>query len=326
MNNNTDGSKKLANHDHYLLIDEQDTLLTRHIKTKDSEELHSINYLQKIDSRNCFFCSGVQRLRVVIILPFLIILSINLFQFINDIYTDWKQCEEQLTSEISHYIKYTAENNLNLSNQERQSINERVSELRLFIGNDSSMDFNSYLYYRYDIYSYGSGYFWIDIIRIIYYIIFFTLYFYAFFLIKLKAPLILIRDRQLFMTWEKDKAYIARYSQVGVIENSSSVAIILYGLNNQKLLVKKKFLLHSSPLLILSTEKKQKDTLAFIAKYMVWGLSAVASTDYERNMPYYLRKDKKPADFEQQADQILAVLDKLESPRELNTLTDIKGN
>lgn len=58
---------------------------------------------------------------------------------------------------------------------------------------------------------------------------------------------------------------------------------------------------------------------------MVWGQSAVASIDYERDTPFYLRRDKKPNDFEQQVIDVLAALDKLDSPCELNTLTDKKG-
>ena len=151
------------------------------------------------------------------------------------------------------------------------------------------------------------------------------LFFYLSFLIKNKAPLILIRDKKLFITWINGKAFVARYSQVGVVETHQAVSLILYGLNKDKHIIKTAFVLPTNPTFIMSSSQGRKDLLAFITKYMVWGLSAVASTEYERNMPYYLRKDKKPDDFDQQVDEILAVLDKLDSPRELNNLIHIKG-
>ncbi|WP_227741589.1 hypothetical protein, partial [Hafnia alvei] len=67
-----------------------------------------------------------------------------------------------------------------------------------------------------------------------------------------------------------------------------------------KHIIKTAFVLPTNPTFIMSSSQGRKDLLAFITKYMVWGLSAVASTEYKRNMPYYLRKDKKPDDFEQQ--------------------------
>ena len=316
---------KKENKKPYLLIEDKDTLLTHYMKIKNAEGLYRINSLKKINSEFCFLYSGTNFIRVAVILPFILIITINLFQFISNIYVDWNKCEEQQSSEILRAIKYIAENKSNLSSQEEQIINNRILELRSFTDNNLNMSLNDYLYYRYNIYAYGRKYFWNDIVHIIYYSIFIPILLYVFFLIKEKPPLILINNRKIFVTWVEGKVYVARYSQIGVIETASNITMVLYGLKNKNKLVKNIFILYANPLIIFSTEKQRKDLLAFITKYMVWGLSAVASTEYERNMPYYLRKDKKPDDFEQQVDEILAVLDKLDSPRELNTLTHIKG-
>ena len=188
------------------------------------------------------------------------------------------------------------------------------------------MSLNEYIKYTCDIYLYGHEDLVVNIFIFTFHIISIPICFYAAFLTKRKAPLALVRNRQLFMTWINGKAFVARYSQVGVVETPQAVSLILYGLDDNKKIIKTAFVLPTNPTIIISTKQGRKNILAFITKYMLWGQSAVASTDYERNMPYYLRKDKKPADFEQQVSDVLAVLDKLESPRELNTLTDIKGN
>ena len=194
-----------------------------------------------------------------------------------------------------------------------------------YLGADKKMDIKEYLYFRYNVYAYGHRYFFTDVIHVAFLFVLVPFFFYLSFLMKNKAPLILIRDKKLFITWINGKAFVARYSQVGVVETHQAVSLILYGLNKDKRIIKTAFVLPTNPTFIMSSSQGRKDLLAFITKYMVWGLSAVASTEYERSMPYYLRKDKKPDDFEQQVDEILAVLDKLDSPRELNTLTHIKG-
>ena len=172
------------------------------------------------------------------------------------------------------------------------------------------MNLNEYLYFRYNVYAYGHRYFFTDIIHVICFVILVPFFFYLSFLIKNKAPLILIRDKKLFITWIRGNAFVARYSQVGVVETHQAVSLILYGLNKDKHIIKTAFVLPTNPTFIMSSSQGRKDLLAFITKYMVWGLSAVASTEYERSMPYYLRKDKKPGDFDQQVTEILAVLDK----------------
>lgn len=172
---------KKENRKPYLLIEDKDTLLTHYMKIKNAEGLYRINFLKKINSEFCFLYSGTNFIRVAVILPFILIITINLFQFISNIYIDWNKCEEQQSSEILRAIKYIAENKSNLSSQEEQIINNRILELRSFTDNNLNMSLNDYLYYRYNIYAYGGKYFWNDIVHIIYYSIFIPILSYVFF-------------------------------------------------------------------------------------------------------------------------------------------------
>ncbi|MGC6233282.1 hypothetical protein [Hafnia paralvei] len=306
-----------------LLAEEESTLLSLQTKTKDIDDLSAITCLRYINDKICMFRSGLQLIRWIIFIPWLLGLLISATHFTSDFYKNWLSEENRITSEIVaiNNTTYPVTNAWGEVFYKKYG-DDRMKKLTSYIGNDMKMSFNEYLYYRYNEYAYGGEYLTGDIIHTIYYIIFIPLSLYLSFLIKRKAPLILVRNRQLFMTWINGKAFVARYSQVGVVETPQAVSLILYGLDDKKNIIKTAFVLPTNPTIIISTKQGRKNILAFITKYMLWGQSAVASTDYERDMPYYFRKDKKPDDFEQQVSDVLAVLDKLESPRELNTLTD----
>ncbi|TBM26939.1 hypothetical protein [Hafnia paralvei] len=294
-----------------LLAEEKETLLTRHLKVKDINSLHGFFSLQKIDRHNCFFRSGLQLLRWIFFIPMLIVLLVNLVSFYHAFQNSWIHVEREILSTINEIDtrSYPSENGFGVFFNKEEDQEFRKEQIG-YIGNDKKMELGEYMYFRYNIYAYGYEYFCTDIIYAIYYIIFIPLCFYLSFLIKRKAPLILVRNRQLFMTWINGKAFVARYSQVGVVETPQAVSLILYGLDDKKNIIKTAFVLPTNPTIIISTKQGRKNILAFITKYMLWGQSAVASTDYERNIPYYLRKDKKPDDFEQQVSDVLAVLDK----------------
>ena len=276
-----------------LLADEQSQLLTSPQKIKDKDNLRNIMSLQYINNRICKFRSGLQMLRWIIFTPWFLGLLFSAANFTSEFNLNWDKCEYDIVDGINkiEHVEY-------------------LNKLKGFIGTDNKLSLKEYLYYRYNEYAYGEEYLVSDILMVIFHAIGIPLCFYAAFLSKQKAPLTLIRDRQLFITWINGKAFVARYSQVGVVETHQAVSLILYGLNKDKRIIKTAFVLPTNPTFIMSSSQGRKDLLAFITKYMVWGLSAVASTEYERNMPYYLRKDKKPDDFEQQVDEILAVLDK----------------
>lgn len=276
-----------------LLIEEQSQLLSPPNKVKNIHELHSTISLQYINERICMFRSSLQMIRWVIFIPWLLWLFISAMRFTSNFNESWKNCNNRVIDLIE-----------NMDND------EYVNRFKSIIGDDKKLNFNEYLYYRYNEFAYGGEYLTGDIVMVLFHTITIPLCFYAAFLTKRKAPLALVRDRQLFMTWINGKAFVARYSQVGVVETPQAVSLILYGLDDKKNIIKTAFVLPTNPTIIISTKQGRKNILAFITKYMLWGQSAVASTDYERNIPYYFRKDKKPADFEQQVSNVLAALDK----------------
>ena len=74
MRNNNKWFKLTKNLKSSLLVDEQDTLLTRFMKVKDIHKLHKMISLQEIDRNNCLFRSGLQLLRWFVFFPTIILL------------------------------------------------------------------------------------------------------------------------------------------------------------------------------------------------------------------------------------------------------------
>ncbi|WP_250870683.1 hypothetical protein [Hafnia paralvei] len=60
------------------------------------------------------------------------------------------------------------------------------------------------------------------------------------------------------MTWINGKAFVARYSQVGVVETPQAVSLILYGLDDKKNIIKTAFVLPTNPTIIISTKQGRK--------------------------------------------------------------------
>lgn len=307
----------------YLLIKNQDDLLTRHMKVKNSNELHDIISLLKINNRKCHFHLEIQSTILIMTIPLLLYVIFNFISFTISFHNDWDRVEKYTVEKILYFEKKIKSHTENDESIDQLSI--RIDELKKNVNNDMRMDFQEYIQYRYNNYSHSTEIYVTDILITTCSFLTTILFFYISFILKRKAPLILTREKQLFITWIKGRAYVARYSQIGVFETKINVSLILYSLDRQHKIIKKLFPLHTSRTILFSSEKKRKDILAFITKYMVWGQSAVASIDYERDTPFYLRRDKKPNDFEQQVIDVLAALDKLDSPCELNTLTDKKG-
>ncbi|MBD2790518.1 hypothetical protein ID858_18785, partial [Xenorhabdus sp. DI] len=97
-------------------------------------------------------------------------------------------------------------------------------------------------------------------------------------------------QRQLFFSWYKGKVYAARYSQVGVSNQTDPMKIVhlmglaMYTLDDNNALARRAFqmCLSYGSLWGFNTRLRQDEAHAFIVKYLLQGKDAVAATDYKR--------------------------------------------
>ncbi|WP_131817493.1 hypothetical protein [Photorhabdus namnaonensis] len=134
-----------------------------------------------------------------------------------------------------------------------------------------------------------------------------------------QAPLIIDRERQIFYTWYKGKAYAARYPQVGMAEKTNILFLKVYGLDENNKLIGRGFIpnVSSYSFAFLSSGNDKGLAVAFMVKFLLNGKEAVSKVDYKRREPLiWWSKDKRPADLEAQIPLILAELDRLGPPDE----------
>jgi hypothetical protein len=132
--------------------------------------------------------------------------------------------------------------------------------------------------------------------------------------IRTLPPLVIDRKKQLFYTWRKEKMYVARYSQVDLVNLYNVLYVRLYGLDKDNKLMIYGFEPRIPDLIDDIISKKY--LLAFMAKYLIQGKEAVSSVDFKsQSSDFPFRKKPKPKDWEQQIVAILTELDRLGPPK-----------
>ncbi|OCA55752.1 hypothetical protein Phpb_01136 [Photorhabdus namnaonensis] len=188
-----------------------------------------------------------------------------------------------------------------------------------YIGNDKDISLRKYLHYRYNFSEYGNDVFITDMIFLLLYLLIIPPFVWAMFFSRRQAPLIIDRERQIFYTWYKGKAYAARYPQVGMAEKTNILFLKVYGLDENNKLIGRGFIpnVSSYSFAFLSSGNDKGLAVAFMVKFLLNGKEAVSKVDYKRREPLiWWSKDKRPADLEAQIPLILAELDRLGPPDE----------
>ncbi|MBS9436471.1 hypothetical protein EAE91_04575 [Photorhabdus noenieputensis] len=188
-----------------------------------------------------------------------------------------------------------------------------------YIGNDKEISLKKYLYYRYTFYPSSSRLLIIDISFLLFYLLIIPPFVWAMFFLRRQAPLIIDRERQIFYTWYKGKAYAARYPQVGMAEKTNILFFKVYGLDENNNLIGRGFIpnVSSYSFAFLSSGNDKALAVAFMVKFLLNGKEEVSKVDYKRREPLiWWSKDKRPADLEAQIPLILAELDRLGPPDE----------
>ncbi|WP_426575776.1 hypothetical protein ACP179_13655 [Xenorhabdus stockiae] len=295
-----------------LLIDQQEILLKIPMEKKSYEALQSYPPLNSIDDKQCTLRNTQRFARTIIFFPILIGVLLTFYYCIESL------IELKTRSEIN--ILRTVNNVREEYGEDfylRKDLPENLENAR-FIGNDKTISFWKYLYYRYNYFHASTKFLITDFLRFSLLLVFSFYLIHRCFFWKLQAPIFIDRERQLFFSWYKGKVYAARYSQVGVSNQTDPMKIIhlmglaMYTLDENNTLARRAFqmCLSYGSILGFNTKLRQDEAYAFIVKYLIQGKDAVAATDYKRFPALFLFKDKKPADFNEQLEHILAELDK----------------
>lgn len=114
--------------ENYLLINNQDDLLTRHMKVKNINELHDIISLLKINNRKCLFHLEIQSTILIMIIPLLLYVIFNFISFTISFHNDWDRIEKYTVEKILYFEKKLKSHTENDESIDQLSI--RIDELK----------------------------------------------------------------------------------------------------------------------------------------------------------------------------------------------------
>ncbi|TDB42044.1 hypothetical protein [Photorhabdus khanii] len=280
---------------------------------KEAETIKHVEVLDYLDNRECHIRNTQRRARSITLIPVTLGIISSLVLNVNDFIESRKKNEEAIHRWVSYAKKDYGE-----KFYLRNDLPEDMEDMR-YIGNDKEISLRKYLYYRYNYFE-NSGYlFRVDIAFLLLYLLITPVFVWGVFFSRRQAPLIIDRERQIFYTWYKGKAYAARYPQVGMAEKTNILFLKVYGLDENNQLIGRGFIpnVSSYSFAFLSSGNDKALAVAFMVKFLLNGKEAVSKVDYQRRGPLiWWSKDKRPADLDTQIPLILAELDRLGPPDE----------
>ncbi|PQQ29503.1 hypothetical protein C6H64_12780 [Photorhabdus luminescens] len=280
---------------------------------KDIETIKHVEIIDYLDDKECHVHNTQRRFRSIALIPITLGIISSLILNINDFVESRKKNEIGIHRWVN-LVKEEYGDKFYLRN-DLPNYMKGAS----YIGNDKEISLKKYLYYRYNFYEYSNDIFIIDMVFLLLYLIIIPPFVWGVFFSQRQAPLIIDRERQIFYTWYKGKAYAARYPQVGMAEKTNIMFLKVYGLDENNQLIGRGFIpnVSSYSFAFLSSGNDKGLALAFMVKFLLNGKEAVSKVDYKRREPLiWWSKDKRPADLEAQIPLILAELDRLGPPDE----------
>ncbi|OCA55754.1 hypothetical protein [Photorhabdus namnaonensis] len=280
---------------------------------KDAETIKHVEILDYLDNKECHIRNTQRRARSIALIPVTLGIISSLVLNINGFIEDRKNDEAEIYRWVALVKKKYGE-----EFYFRNDLPDYMEDAR-YIGNDKDISLRKYLHYRYTFYPSSSRILKIDIGFLLLYIIIIPPFVWGIFFSRRQAPLIIDRERQIFYTWYKGKAYAARYPQVGMGEKTNIFFLKVYGLDENNQLIGRGFIpnVSSYSFAFLSNGNDKALAVAFMVKFLLNGKEAVSKVDYKRREPLiWWSKDKRPADLEAQIPLILAELDHLGPPDE----------
>ncbi|TDB49095.1 hypothetical protein [Photorhabdus luminescens] len=280
---------------------------------KNEETIKHVEILDRLNDKECWIRNPQRRFRSINLIPVTLGIISSLILNINGFIEDRKNDEKAIHRWVN-LVKEEYGDKFYLRNDLPDSM-----ENARYIGSDKEISLKKYLYYRYTFYPSSSRIFKIDIGFLLLYLLIIPPFVWGVFFSRRQAPLIIDRERQIFYTWYKGKAYAARYPQVGMAEKTNIFFLKVYGLDENNNLIGRGFIpnVSSYSFAFLSSGNDKGLAVAFMVKFLLKGKEAVSKVDYKRREPLiWWSKDKRPADLEAQIPLILAELDRLGPPDE----------
>ncbi|MFD0708654.1 hypothetical protein [Photorhabdus akhurstii] len=280
---------------------------------KNAETIKHMEILDYLDNKECHIRNTQRRARSIALIPVTLGIISSLILSINNFIEERRSGEAYIHRWVN-LVKEEYGEKFYL----RNDLPDYMENAR-YIGNDKEISLRKYLHYRYNYYEYSDDIFIIDMTFMLLYLLMIPLFVWAVFFLRRQAPLIIDRDRQIFYTWYKGKAYAARYPQVGMAEKTNILFLKVYGLDENNNLVGRGFIpnVNSYSFAFLSSGNDKALAVAFMVKFLLNGKEAVSKVDYKRHEPLiWWSKDKRPADLDAQIPLILAELDRLGPPDE----------
>ncbi|MEK9497864.1 hypothetical protein V2H77_15605 [Photorhabdus sp. P32] len=280
---------------------------------KNEETIKHVEILDCLNDKECWVRNPQRRFRNITLIPVTLGIISSLVLSVNDFIESRKKNEEAIHRWVGYAKKkYGEEFYL------RNDLPADMEDVR-YIGNDKEISLRKYLYYRYTYYPSSPQLLIIDISFLLLYLLIIPPFVYCVFFWQSQAPLIIDRERQIFYTWYKGKAYAARYPQLGMVEKTNILYLKIYGLDENNNLIGRGFIpnITSYTFAALSNGNDKGLAVAFMVKFLLNGKEAVSKVDYKRREPLiWWSKDKRPEDLEAQIPLILAELDRLGPPDE----------
>ncbi|MBS9431472.1 hypothetical protein [Photorhabdus hainanensis] len=280
---------------------------------RDTETIKHVEILDYLDNKECHVHNTQRRARSITLIPVTLGIISSLVLNVNDFIESRKKNEIGIHRWVN-LVKEEYGDKFYL----RNDLPDYMEGAR-YIGNDKEISLRKYLHYRYNFYEYSNDIFITDMVFLLLYLIIIPPFVWGIFFSQRQAPLIINRERQIFYTWYKGKAYVARYPQVGMAEKTNILFLKVYGLDENNQLIGRGFIpnVSSYSFAFLSSGNDKALAVAFMVKFLLNGKEAVSKVDYKRREPIiWWSKDKRPADLEAQIPLILAELDRLGPPDE----------
>ncbi|MDB6370329.1 hypothetical protein PH242_22450 [Photorhabdus bodei] len=280
---------------------------------KDADTIKHVEILDRLNHKECWVRNPQRRFRSINLIPVTLGIISSLVLNVNDFIETWRAAEKNLLWSVNDAKKdYGDKFYLD------PALPDFLKKYE-YIAHDKEISLRKYLYYRYNHYRYSNNILITDMVFLLLYLLIIPPFVYCIFFWKSQAPLIIDRERQIFYTWYKGKAYAARYPQLGMMEKTNILYLKVYGLDENNNLIERVFIpnVSSYTFAFLSSGNDKALAVAFMVKFLLNGKEAVSKVDYKRRESLiWWSKDKRPADLEAQIPLILAELDRLGPPDE----------
>ncbi|MCC8366871.1 hypothetical protein J8V57_11335 [Xenorhabdus sp. PB61.4] len=291
-----------------------DPFLDEDIGILDSKgQIKEEGFINLIDDEKCEIRFGSINHGEKILLFSLIGFLLGFCFFINNVINTWK---------VNEYFHLMTVSILKEKYGENFYMNPKVPDddkIYAYIADAQSISWSQYFYIRYM----DNGFYEKSRVRenllldggfFLFFVTMILTHVWLFYLFYKVSPFVIDREKQLFYTWRKGIMYVARYSQVDVVNIHNIMYLRVYGFDK-----KNKLRIYSfAPRIpnLIDDVISKKYLLAFMAKYLIQGKESVSSVDFKRQSSIFtLCKNSKPTDWEQQISAILAELDRLGPPR-----------